>query len=609
MADPFASLQLDSTSVVARRGYESESSSDDSRPNQRAANAKRQAMAQPEHTQIEKLRQDALFYKGKAKASEDKVKWRHREIQALKDSHTENMKTHALLLARIQEENAQLDKKRQLEEDRQAHQALLEEYKHFASGKDAKAKELEQSLIEKATRAQMLELEMNEKTQEHERAMIQKANEVAALRAKVVNQAGGQTPRTRKGKIMSKAQMRDVTSQVLIIPFTPIAIPSADTTNGNQATRATATGTSATLSERTLEGITNQFPPGTTVNIIVQPSPGGKQGRGKRGSNSPGGKERVRATEDEKTWKASPYSRPKNLLRETKREKFGVDTDEEFALKQSATEYEARACHEGRLVPNADDWRFDFNPGCQSKWNEIMINRIIDITIEKGKEDGLNPMERQTMYRWMQGQVTRGKEAWARVQPRGNETEAEAIERTGAYRLRRSHNARDNSSKTRKYTAREETIQMVIGLKKGTNAPDLEAWNRLLQMIRYLGYDGMSSEEEDEIVQGHLRVQVYKVLVFAWHSEDVGKYLTMVDSVRTKLRGAQKLKHAGPRAGTRVRDGTLSTSAVPTNLPKCLYNAEWIQKMSATNPVFYEDLQVSKEAFELLAASADMVQC
>jgi hypothetical protein len=115
----------------------------------------------------------------------------------------------------------------------------------------------------------------------------------------------------------------------------------------------------------------------------------------------------------------------------------------------------------------------------------------------------------------------------------------------------------------------------------------------------------MSSEEEGQIANQHgVRASVFRIKIYVWRSAEVGQYLRMVDTMEGKI----SVKRQGPRAATRVRDGTESVSGAPKGLPECLYDAEWIKKMSAKSPVFYEDLQVSPEAFSLLAASADMVQ-
>lgn len=126
-------------------------------------------------------------------------------------------------------------------------------------------------------------------------------------------------------------------------------------------------------------------------------------------------------------------------------------------------------------------------------------------------------------------------------------------------------------------------------------------------MLEYLGFEGMSSEEEVEILSGGKRLNVFRVKLCVWRAEDVTNYLQMIDSQGKKLDNLKQLQHKGPKPLPRHRDGTPGESGAPTKLPECLYNAEWIKKMSAGSPVFYEDLQVSKETFHLLAAAANLV--
>ena len=113
----------------------------------------------------------------------------------------------------------------------------------------------------------------------------------------------------------------------------------------------------------------------------------------------------------------------------------------------------------------------------------------------------------------------------------------------------------------------------------------------------------MSSEEDFDRIENNKRKYFFQVRLYEWRAPDVGKYLEMVDAMGEKV-----LPHTkGPYPTHRERDGTVSASGVPKGLPKCLYNAAWIERESRASPVFYEDLEVSEEAFSLLAASADLV--
>ncbi|KAJ7826755.1 hypothetical protein B0H13DRAFT_1918025 [Mycena leptocephala] len=155
-------------------------------------------------------------------------------------------------------------------------------------------------------------------------------------------------------------------------------------------------------------------------------------------------------------------------------------------------------------------------------------------------------------------------------------------------RLIRYHAAnRGGSPKSQTILTKYKEIQLP--------APDVEAWKRILEMLLHLGNDGMSSEEEFGKTQGKTKCIGYKVKICAWRAQEVDDILVMVDSMGEKL--TMEFDSRGPRRLPRER-----------RLPECLYDAGWIARESKKSPVFCADLAVSKEAFYLLAASADMVE-
>lgn len=128
----------------------------------------------------------------------------------------------------------------------------------------------------------------------------------------------------------------------------------------------------------------------------------------------------------------------------------GVQNAEQFLLTSSASPAEVEACQNGLLVPGAKDFRFDFNEGYrQSRWNNLIIDKIVDYAC--ASEDGrrLHPVPRGWLVDKLRGQMFRAREAWARPQPRGNETEEEATVRANEYREIRAANVRGNSAKAR----------------------------------------------------------------------------------------------------------------------------------------------------------------
>ncbi|KAJ7769997.1 hypothetical protein B0H16DRAFT_1517007 [Mycena metata] len=232
----------------------------------------------------------------------------------------------------------------------------------------------------------------------------------------------------------------------------------------------------------------------------------------------------------------------------------------------------------------------------------MVLDKLLDAAIEQGKKERLETASRAWLRERLEGQRNRAQQAWVKSQPRGQESEADAITRANQYREQRAHDTRVNSAKARKHADRKHTIELVIS-HKTNNDPDLGTWQRLLQMIQYLGNSGMSSEEEVETVgttRGRRTVFVVKVCV--WRHRDVGNYLQLINTTGDKI---NPVKKGRPRLD-RDRYGDEGSSGAPRGLPKCLYSPEWIEEESEANPLFVEDLNVSEEAFELLAAASGM---
>ncbi|KAK7046270.1 hypothetical protein R3P38DRAFT_2506982, partial [Favolaschia claudopus] len=155
----------------------------------------------------------------------------------------------------------------------------------------------------------------------------------------------------------------------------------------------------------------------------------------------------------------------------------------------------------------------------------------------------------------------------------------------------------------KKYDGRDETLVIIIDLATSQNLPDLAAWKRLREMLKYLGTAGMSSEEELQIAHGRGKKTVFRVKVCLWRAIDVSQYLWMIDERRKSVVTGK----SGAPPVERLRDGTPSTANPPTGLPRCLYNENWIEMESKKSPIFMEELNISKEAFELLTAAPAFV--
>ncbi|KAF8217318.1 hypothetical protein K438DRAFT_1748398 [Mycena galopus ATCC 62051] len=88
---------------------------------------------------------------------------------------------------------------------------------------DELAKAAQNQELIKQLEASNLENEAQQKkAKEMEHVATDKANEAAALCAKLANQAAGQTPRTHQKRTMGDVQIRHMAAAVPVIPFIPI---------------------------------------------------------------------------------------------------------------------------------------------------------------------------------------------------------------------------------------------------------------------------------------------------------------------------------------------------------------------------------------------------
>ncbi|KAJ7824042.1 hypothetical protein B0H13DRAFT_1919346 [Mycena leptocephala] len=408
------------------------------------------------------------------------------------EAHTDTQRQLAEQLTREQHEKHQLSNN---------NQTLYEQLKSLHQLKEKQSAKVEQLAQSSMARQEQFYTELRsvaaekealtKKAREFERSAIEKGNEAAALRAKVANQASGSTPRTRRGKIMSDIELRNISSRIPVIPFTPIATPVTDPPGGDDL-EENATPTIPGLN----------FPADGYARLaqeILKLAPG--------------------AT---------------TQLRTTKETRCGVENAEQFVFKPTASAEEVQSCEEGYMEVQPDDYRFYLGPGyLQARWNLVVLNKIVDAAMIEGQH--LAPVPREWLLQQLTGQMKRAREAWARPQPHGNETAAEGIARANQYREERAVNTRGNSAKSRKFNDREHIIEVIIKLKTGTKAPDVEAWKRILEMLLHLGNDGMSSEEDFEEIRGKTKWTSYKVKICAWRAQEVDDILVMVDSMGEKL--------------------------------------------------------------------------
>ncbi|KAJ7467388.1 hypothetical protein B0H11DRAFT_2239381 [Mycena galericulata] len=519
------------------------------------APAKRQAVPGPDHEELDDLHDSNEVLKDGVMQSKKKEKQMRAQLDTLQKQFGK-MYEHLQETAKKQHVEQQ-HKEQLLAQNR----TLFEQLKSTQAQKDEEGRKLhefgrnviaqQKELYEELQSARAEKEKQEEKARELQRTAIEKANEAAMLRTKLANQASGITPRPPRGKTMNQVELRNMSTRIPVIPFTPIPIPAAETLSTPPDSEDETSKVAGEIDVRKLAAEIARFLPIAALDVTT----------------------------------------PTKKRRASSKQ----------AVIHTVPDYIALPWKACLGQPGPDDFRFDFNPGYrQSKWNKIVLGKIADAAIIEGNLKHLDEVPREWLLEKLNGQLQRAHEAWARPQQRGDETVPEAVARANQYREERADNTRGNSAKARKFDARKSIIELFIQLKAGKNAPDLEAWKRLLKMLEYLGNEGMSSEEEFERTHDNGRKSyVYIVKVCVWRAAEVDQHLEMVDKAGKELNPRRK----GPKALPRERDGTPSESGAPKGLPECLYDAAWIKKQSEASPVFYEDLEVSKEAFYLLSVA------
>ncbi|KAJ7334611.1 hypothetical protein DFH08DRAFT_813688 [Mycena albidolilacea] len=276
---------------------------------------------------------------------------------------------------------------------------------------------------------------------------------------------------------------------------------------------------------------------------------------------------------------------PQSTLRRSTYNKFGIEQAADFHIYNPAEPAKVAACEDG-LADLADDlFQWDFSPGyTKCRWNDPMIAKVVDAVLEADGEDGEiaeGGVERNFLEALMREKLGRFRGAWKGFQPHFNE-------RLG--RLETMREARDHCV---------QTIIATIEIKTGEgNTGDVATWRRLLEMVKHLGQQGMSSEEEDEVQVDDAKVLIYKVKVCIWRKPRVVEYLRFVDAQT----GLFKKHQQGPTPTSRIRSGAPGTSEALCGLPKSLYSGEWLKKAS---PAYLKELKVSKEVFGLFIAATD----
>ncbi|KAJ7128014.1 hypothetical protein C8R44DRAFT_873782 [Mycena epipterygia] len=302
-------------------------------------------------------------------------------------------------------------------------------------------------------------------------------------------------------------------------------------------------------------------------------------------------------------------SGPQRVLCRAMYDKFGVEQAADFQIYNPVERTKVAACEDGLADPADDLFQWDFSSGyTQSRWNDLMIVKVVDAALEADGEDGViaeGGVEGDFLEALVAEKLVKYWGEWKGFQPHfmeslgRMETKREARARGTQAFEQHQLASRSTSSKHRKSEDRVQTITATIEIKTDVGtAGDIETWKRLLEMVEHLGEHGMLSEEEEEVEVDDEKVIIYRVKLCVWREPRVVEYLRFVDAQTTLFKKHQR----GHAAATRIRGGAAGSSKAPCGLPKSLYNGEWLKEAT---PNYIKELKILKEAFGLFMAATE----
>ncbi|KAJ7767498.1 hypothetical protein DFH07DRAFT_769595 [Mycena maculata] len=186
------------------------------------------------------------------------------------------------------------------------------------------------------------------------------------------------------------------------------------------------------------------------------------------------------------------------MLRRVTYEKFDVEQVSGFVIYNPSDKAKVAACEEGLGDP-VDEW--DLSPGyTSSRWNDIMIRKVVDAALEADGEDeeiANAGVDGDFLEALMTEKVERYCGVWQGFQPRFDERLGR-VETLQEARTRRAWNSekhllasRSASAKHHKYENRVQTITATIEIKTHEGGVDINTWKRLEEMVACLGEQGM----------------------------------------------------------------------------------------------------------------------
>ncbi|KAJ7743277.1 hypothetical protein DFH07DRAFT_964224 [Mycena maculata] len=262
-------------------------------------------------------------------------------------------------------------------------------------------------------------------------------------------------------------------------------------------------------------------------------------------------------------------------------------TAKDYVNYQPASEEEMKRCKRGEVVPPEGVWRFFFGKSfAKCLHNRILINRLVEETVTVVAREGKLPEGARFQ--------------WKLHQQRDDETKEEANKRAEKYEEERRLQTNNTSRKTRKRMVRLATAKKMKQIKLQEGKPGAaEVFKNAGDVVKALGNDGMSSEEERVDIVTTRSGQQKKTTVFAvkvldWREVIIDKQVKMLDWYR------RHQKKRGYKGYDRVRVDESSASPPPLKLPRNFFDPRWLKKQKKFDPEIERTLKIRKPNFQLL---------
>ncbi|KAG6375694.1 hypothetical protein JVT61DRAFT_3268 [Boletus reticuloceps] len=288
-----------------------------------------------------------------------------------------------------------------------------------------------------------------------------------------------------------------------------------------------------------------------------------------------------------------------NEVRRLFKDEFGIMQDVDFVAHQPASLDDVQAYeHEDGPGPDPEQLAFDLSQGYNSPWNSSILESLLREFQARCKDESW-PVKKSDNYvrQALRNRYKRLRTTWLRGQPRLTsngivETPAEVEERMLEHLKQLGKASRQNTRRRnvsfrltvtkqihryfQKYLRRVSTLDGVVKLKTEGGDNDLVVWEWLQRLVRFLGENGMSSEES--AVENNFE-HVLRVKNMEWR-RCIDRELDIVDVERIVDSDIFSPQGAKPVKRIRALDNPMSSRDAVKGLPVDLYDGAWFSRLT-----------------------------